>query len=185
MIQAVHDAPEDSYQNFYTEHFSAVVHYLRGKGMGEADAEDLAQEIFVYAYRSWDKYDPTRASRKTWLYLMVRSRWINYLRDRKTFMDIDDFSGVIPDGTDMDQSIWVEEVRNAVADALNVLAENQKKAVVLRYFGNATEWDIANALGTTPGNARVLVHRGLKRLEKELSEKFGGLNGGINGGINA
>ena len=62
--------------------------------------------------------------------------------------------------------LLVVEDEMQLADALSTLPEKQRKAVVLRYF---QEWDnarIAEELGTTEGNIRVMISRALDRLEE-------------------
>ena len=162
----------EDFQEFYETYQGPVVRYLRSKGMSLHDAEDLAQEAFTYSFRKWNDYDPAKASRKTWLYMIVRSRWINYCRDRKVFLDVDDFTGVIPDGDELEQSVWLGELREALADALEKLPDLQKRAVILHYFGNEADREIADKLGITPGYARVLIHRGLTKLAGGLPEEF-------------
>ncbi len=164
------DNQEDSFQAFYSCYFNKVKQFLMKKGMKLQDAEDLSQEAFQYCYKNWDRFDPQKASRKTWLFLVVSSRWKNYCRDRKIQVDIDDYANQIPDGTDLQQAVWVEQIREEISAGLAKLPENQRRAVVLRHIEC---WDcnkIAKVLGISEGNARILIYRGLRKLEKELPE---------------
>ena len=166
------DNAEDTFQALYSCYFNQVKQFLMKKGMNLHDAEDLSQEAFQYCYKNWDHFDPQRASRKTWLFLVVSSRWKNYCRDRKIHADIDDYANQIPDATDLQQAVWLEQIRKEISVALEKLPENQRRAVVLRHIKC---WDcsqIAEVLGVSEGNARILVYRGLRKLEKELPEEI-------------
>ncbi|MGZ4796001.1 MAG: RNA polymerase sigma factor [Acidimicrobiia bacterium] len=54
-------------------------------------------------------------------------------------------------------------------EALDALTERQRTVVVLRYFADAPDDEIASVLGCRPGTVRSLVHRALRTLRKELA----------------
>ncbi len=172
MNMEIRENTGQSFHEFYLAYYGLIRAYLVKKTGNFQDAEDLAQEAFTYCSQKWDSYDPEKASRKTWLFLIVRSRWKNYCRSRKNNLNVDDFSNVIPDGTDLEQALWISQVREAIADAMEKLPENQRKAVLLRYFSRWDDKRIAGALGVSDGNARIMIHRGLKKLEKLMPEEI-------------
>lgn len=55
-----------------------------------------------------------------------------------------------------------------VADALTRLSPRQRAAVVLRYYSDLPEAEIAVALGVRPGTVKSLLHRGLAQLREEI-----------------
>ena len=57
-----------------------------------------------------------------------------------------------------------------IVDVLDRLPERQRSAVVLAYYCGLGARDIAETLDCRPGTAKSLVHRGLRRLRKELEE---------------
>ena len=56
-----------------------------------------------------------------------------------------------------------------IAEALATLPEKQRTAVVLRFYEDLPEGEIASVLGCRPNTVRTLVHRGLATLRKEVS----------------
>jgi RNA polymerase sigma factor (sigma-70 family) len=59
---------------------------------------------------------------------------------------------------------------NEMMDALATLPYNQRAAVTLRYWADWTDDQIGDALGVAPASVRVLLHRGIAALRKEISE---------------
>lgn len=59
---------------------------------------------------------------------------------------------------------------NEMLDALVVLPYKQRAAVSLRYWADWTDDQIAAALGCTPSSVRVLLHRGIATLKKEITK---------------
>ena len=156
-----------TYESFYSEYYPMIVRYLARKCSSTQDAEDLANECFLYCYKNWDQYKAEKSTRKTWLYLIVRSRWKNYLRDRKQIYSLDGFENVIPDKDIIDQTVTLQAMRTELAKILEQLPENQREAVVLRFFRQWTDDEIAGWLGTSKGNVRVMIHRALQNMNKE------------------
>lgn len=138
------------------------------------DAEDLTSAVFTYCFQRWSLYDASKASLQSWLFMIVRSRWKNYCRDRKVFADIDDMVDVFgSDGSEMEQAVRLEEIRRDIAEILAQLSENQREVIVLRYFGNLDDNEIARRVHTTSGNVRVLHSRALKKMKTLLHEMRG------------
>src|SRR5207248_259946 len=74
-----------------------------------------------------------------------------------------------PDEDNDDEGLTAKDVAR-LHRALEALPARERRAVVLRYLEGAPPAQIAGELGVTEGNARQLVHRGLKRLQRLLHE---------------
>lgn len=161
-----------TYEAFYEQMHPQIVEYLRRKCANLHDAEDLAAECFIYCYQHWDDYDETKASRKTWLYMITRSRWKNYLRGRRTLYTLDGLEEVIPDKDILGQAVWMTAVRDELARMLGELPERQREAVIFRYFTEMEDEEIARRMETTPGNVRILIHRGIKKMNHDHANEL-------------
>lgn len=162
---------EMTYEDFYEKYYDGIIRFLSRKCASWADAEDLASQCFVYCYEHWDSYKSDLASRKSWLFMVVQSRWKNYCRDHRTQVDLDDVIDVLPDEKDVIASTnELMAAREALAVALNQLPEAQKQAIIMKYFGQYGNDVIARKLGTSEGNVRILLHRGVKKLAVLLPE---------------
>ena len=158
------------FEQVYEKYYLEVLRYAQSKMGSFHDAEDLVGDSFFYCYQHYEQYDPAKSSITTWLYLIVNSRIKNYYRDRKEHVDYSELEEVLfSDEPDLDRAVYLEELRQYLSDALAMLPEKPRKAVILRYFHNKEFSEIANALDTTPGNIRVALSRALDKLEKKLS----------------
>ena len=160
----------DTYESFYKAYYRMVLGYLRKKTKSLADAEDIAGKVFLYCFEKWETYDPSKASQATWLFMIVRSRWTDFLRTNRVFVDIDELDEILTNGEDQfDNAVRVESIRQELAVSLEGLPENQRKAIIMRYFGEYSDEEIASHLDTTAGNVRVIIHRGLSKLKAGVS----------------
>jgi RNA polymerase sigma factor (sigma-70 family) len=64
----------------------------------------------------------------------------------------------------------LDSVALAVRDALQVLTPRQRAAIVLRYFEDLPEREIAAALGCRPGTVKSLLSRGITKLKGSLHD---------------
>ncbi len=133
------------------------------------DAEDVAQDTFVRAYRALATYPPERIrdlKQKAWLHRIA----VNVVRNR--------VRGVRPrlvelNGSEPDARSGPEEdvLRKAEIDELAArvacLPARYREAVVLRHVQELSYAEVADALGQPVGTVKANVHRGLKLLRGE------------------
>lgn len=167
---AAQDREKPAFERFYEDNYFRLVRYLCGKTGNFQDAEDIAGDVFVYCYQNYDSFDPEKGSLNTWLYLIANSRLKNHFRGKRPQSDFSEFEEwLFSEEPDMDRTVYLEQLRAFVAEQLDKLPERQRQAVVLRYFQEMSFEDIAERLGTTPGNVRTMLSRTLARLEECLA----------------
>ena len=164
--QAVCSKPKPSFEEVYNSQYFNVFRYVRKRVSNQQDAEDLVSEVFLYCYSRYDIYDPEKSSLSTWLYLVVNSRLKNYYRDRKTHTDITELENTLfSEGNEMENAVYLEELRHIMAQKILQLSEKQQTVVNMRFFQKRTFAEIAECLGTSEGNIRVILSRTMTRLE--------------------
>lgn len=154
------------FASFYQENYPKVCSYLENKIQNKNDIEDIVEESFLYFYQNRYKYDASKASPTTWLYIIVKSEWKNYLRDRNLYENIDDVN--IPGKSELDQAIYLEEAQNIIRQALLALPIQQRDIVKMSYFGEMSSQEIGEKLSISPINVRVQLSRALKKMSKYL-----------------
>ena len=176
MLQLLPKNQKPPFEDFYADNFNKVVQYIYKKLGNMQDSEDLASDVFMYCYSHYDNYDPEKSSLNTWLYLIVNSRLKNRYRDAKTYVDLEELVGVIPDETvDMDAGIYLQQLRTSLENALKKLPERQRRIVTMRYFEDRSNAEIAEIMSMTPGNVRVQLSRALDALEAMCGDLLEGV----------
>lgn len=151
-----------------------VYSYIRRRVQDEQDAEDLVSDVFLKLQQTYDRYDPSRAPFSTWLYVIVNNRLKNYYRDTHTHISLERLEGGLEPAVcpDMDQAVFWSQCRKALASAIQKLTEREQKMVILRYFHGASAWEISMQFnGIKESNVRVILHRALGKLKKELKKE--------------
>lgn len=169
LIRCWGDGDEAAAARLVRRHADAVARYLVAAGAGEHDLEDLVQETFFRAFRRIDSYRGTAAFR-TWLIAIasnaLRDAWRR--RKRTTVLSLDD-RDVVDEGSDPAGDAQARDLERLFGNALRHLPPLQRDVFLLRAQQGMEYDDIAAALETTPGAARVHYHHAVKRLRAALS----------------
>ena len=160
-----------TYLAFYQKYYIEVLRYLIQKCGSLSDAEELAKDIFLYCWKHFEQYDAQKASYRSWLYVIVLSRYKNYCRDKKGWNVLDEFIDVLPaDKSDVEKAVFLEEKRMLLAHALVELPCRERDILILRFWKNKTSEQIARLMHLTPTNVRQIQKRALRKLQGMLSE---------------
>ena len=161
------------------EHGSVVYSVARQLCANRADAEDLAAESFLRAYRALRGYDRDRLRSlrpRPWLLTILRNTARNAARDRARRPDPPPAFEPVeqPDGrAGVEQQAESAEAQRALGVLLARLPEVQRSAVVLRHVVGLGTGEVAEVLGCAEGTAKSHVSRGLRRLRALAGERPG------------
>ena len=147
-------------------HAPAVGRFLYSSGAPPGDLEDFVQETFFRGFRALPSWRGD-ASLRSWLFTIAA----NLLRDEyrkhkgRQMLSLEDRD--LPDRADPHADLAAAEAEEQVRQGLSRLPRLQREVFLLRVQEGSDYAEIAAALGTTPGAARVHYHHAVKRL-KEL-----------------
>jgi RNA polymerase sigma-70 factor (ECF subfamily) len=166
------------FQAVFDEFQPKILRYVSNL-VGESDAEDVTQEIFIKVSRALADFRG-ESKLSTWLYRIATNVAIDRMRSpvyqNKT-------STIAEEGVDDldDRNIWTGEkipilewqvVRRELADCLQEyirkLPENYRIILTLSDFEGLSNQEVADILGVTIGTVKIRLHRARERLKKDL-----------------
>jgi len=140
-------------------------------------AEDLAQEVFVKAYRALASYDPSRKL-ASWLFKIAHNATIDHLRrSAPESVPLEggeeggDLLATLSDAAAESPAAAAERraMARALERAIRGLRSDYREAVVLRYVEGLSYEEIAEALAQPLGTVKTNLHRARKQLAGALS----------------
>ena len=150
----------------YTGHYARLVRLavllLRDQGL----AEDVVQDSFVAIHQKWRRID--QGSAPAYLTRTVVNRSRSALRHRSVVAR--HRPDPLPDVAGADVPVLASERRTVVVVGLAVLPARQREGLVLRYYLDYSERDIANALGISQGAVKSHASRGAAALRTTLEK---------------
>jgi RNA polymerase sigma-70 factor (sigma-E family) len=136
-------------------------------------AEDLVQASLIKLYQAWPWLE-TDTDPDAYLRRIVvnthRSWWRARWRREKPAAALS--GGALPDGASGEDIADTHAVGALVRQALASLPRQQRAVLVLRYFEDLPEAEIASLLGCSPGSVKTHAHRGLRTLRELLGGDF-------------
>jgi RNA polymerase sigma-70 factor (ECF subfamily) len=156
---------DSEFEALYEEHAQPLFRFLVYRTGDRVLSEDLLSETFEKALRARRRFDPRKASRKTWLYTIA----LNSLRDHARRRDAETraLERVDPAGPHEDPLGGVEE-RELVMRSLHTLSDEEREAVALRFGADLTVPEIARLQGEKLTTIEGRVYRALRKLRQEL-----------------
>jgi len=160
---------EDQFAVLWRDANPALLRYLRV--LAPENAEDIAAETWVHVVRGLTRFVGDEAAWRAWLFTTARRRLIDQARLRKRHPadPLDDVNAVdMPRSPDAAQIALDNLATKSAVALLAQLPPLQAEVIMLRVVAGLDTEAVADLLGKTPGNVRVMAHRGLKKLEDLL-----------------
>lgn len=141
---------------------------------GPDDAEEVAQDSFVYALRNLGRYDPAKSAFSSWLYTIALSRCRNKRR-RKWLrsLPLELLGGEAYQGGErqVEAALARRGAREQLWAALQALPGPMREAVALRYVAEMRYKEIGQVVGCNPKTAESRVRLGLIALRRVLQAR--------------
>ncbi len=137
-------------------------------------AEEVAQEVYVQAWRTAPRFDPGRGSVRGWLATMARRKAIDVVRRSESSRRRDALVGSWMDRPfdEPAESVGRSEVGERVRQAFSALSDVQQQAVALTYFQGLTYQEVAEATGTPLGTVKTRMRSALAKLGNILVDEY-------------
>lgn len=166
LVAAYRAGAERAAAELVGRHGAAVGRFLYSSGAASDEVEDLVQETLFRAFRRLDTWRG-EASFRSWLLTIAGNLLRDHFRVSRRRRIISLEGQEVADGADLHGDLAARELEERLRQELSRLPRLQREVFLLRAQQGSEYDEIATALGTTAGAARVHYHNAVKRL-KEL-----------------
>ena len=157
---------EDRAFNLLIEKYGNLVWSIGRKFLyKESDVEDAVQEVFIAIWKAAEKFDHTKASEVTFISMIARRRFIDYLRKvgkHRNLQSIDEDNG---------QELFKESILNEstdlqlIKDAIGTLVIEDQELLNLSVYQGYSHSEIAKLLNIPLGTVKTRIRRNLIKLK--------------------
>ena len=176
IIQLVQKGDQQAYAQLVSKYqnyvFTIILRYIPSR----EDAEEVAQDVFVKAYRSLADF---RGESKfsTWLYTITTTTSISFLRKNKLEVQSLDNEKIFAHADNIDGGLSANQVEQKskiamVNQAIKLLSPDDAQVITLFYKGEQSLEEIAQILGQETNNIKVRLHRARQRLKEKMEKYF-------------
>ena len=170
LVAAVGESDQLALKELYRRHGPAVYGLARRVVVDADRAEEVVQEVFLRLWNEPERFDPTRGALRSFLYRQAHSRAVERIRSeeaRRRREERHDREQLHP-AYDVEIEAWELIRSELVKDALDTLAEGEREAITLAYFGGRTYREVAVLLDLPEGTVKSRIRLGLNKLADEL-----------------
>lgn len=155
------DAQE--FTRLYRESYPKVYGYVRRRMEGDAAAEDIVAEAYLFAARSFHRYDPKMAQFSTWVIRIAINCMVSHYRKERPHASLDE----LPEwsSTQSDESSAIDD-RELVNQLLDELDERDRILVLMKYRDGKRNVEIAEELGMNPSTISTALARALAKMRE-------------------
>jgi RNA polymerase sigma factor (sigma-70 family) len=157
----------EQFERLYEEHAQPLLAFLVYRTGSRHLAEDILADTFERVLKARGRFDPRKASEKTWLYAIA----LNCLRDnaRRQAAESRALESAVPvPAGDARGAIDAVEDRDSLSRAMERLSDEERESIALRYGADMTVPEIAKLTGEKLTTVEGRVYRALRKLRDEL-----------------
>ena len=170
--QAVEDTASAAITALYAEHALGLTRLAHVMLDDRATAEDVVHDAFCGLYRHWSNLaDPGKAQAYLRSAVLNGSRSVLRRSGHGPVFDIREYRDA-PETPDAETVLLAAQTRESVLTALRRLPDRQREALVLRYYLDLADSEIAAVMSVGESTVRSTVHRGLASLGRILSKEL-------------
>ena len=167
------DGDESAFHDIMKELFRGLVFFIDRFVHDPHAAEDIAIDTFADLVVHRRRYN-FKTSLKTYLYMVGRSRALDYLKHRKVieFVELSEAHSLTDEGKTLEEIVLTDERKRTVNAAIAKLPEEMRVVVHLIYFEEMTYDEAAKVMKKNRKQVDNLLYRAKKELRRLLGEEF-------------
>jgi len=163
LVALLREGNQRAYSELVVRHLPAIEVYAKRIVNDDALAQDIAQDVMVVLWQRSADFNPNKARLTTWLHRIAHNRCIDILRKRQREFGWDPSESKYP----VAESDTPRE-QQPIDTALMRLPESQRTALVLTYYQNLSNKEVAEIMNLSVRAVESLLVRARGNLKKQL-----------------
>jgi RNA polymerase sigma-70 factor (ECF subfamily) len=160
---------QSAFGQIYNLYFKKIYQFIFYRVGHKEVAEDLAEDVFLKAFSKISSVNKD-SSFMGWLYQIARNRVIDYYRERKLTVTLEEVENTLEYETNVIDIVNLERQQIIFLKLLKELGTEQQTVLKLKFLENLDNTAIAEMLHKSEGAIRVIQHRAIAKLQ-ELIKK--------------
>lgn len=181
-IKELKNGSQTGFKQLVESHKNKVINTCFGFVHNRADAEDIAQDVFVEVYQSVNNFNED-SSISTWIYRIAVNKSLDFIRKSKrkkrwaelTRINLDSKNETdhwFADDNNPQLTLENLERTKILNSAIDTLPQNQRTAFTLHKYEDLSYKEVAEILNTSVSSVESLMHRAKINLQQKLEKYY-------------
>ncbi|MFU8946138.1 ECF RNA polymerase sigma factor SigK [Mycetocola zhadangensis] len=171
LLSSVATGSQDAFSQLYDLLASRVFGLVQRILVDRAQAEEVAQEVFLEVWQTATRFAPNKGGARGWILTMAHRRAVDRVRASQAGRDRDVRIGIRDQKVEYDsvaEDVELKLESERVDRALLTLSDIQREAISLAYHAGLSQSEVAERLGVPLGTVKTRIRDGMIRLREEL-----------------
>ncbi len=168
LISRAKEGEIEAFGELYQRYIDLIYRYIRSRVSEDGSAEDLTEMVFLKAFETLDRYQERGWPFSSFLYKVARNQLADHYRRQKDEVSLEEANDLEAPTNSLDRGAILDERIQVLQNALEKLPEDYQEIIRLRVLLEIPTPDVAAILNRSEGAIRVLLHRALKALRKQM-----------------
>jgi len=168
LVRRAQEHEQDAFAELYERYFDKIYRYCLMKTGDKAEAEDMAQQVFLKAAKSISSFRWRNVPFSAWLYRIAHNQLVDYLRKKSRQQSVPlDEAVAVSDSNPQKTAELKMDIRQMIK-ATGRLTEAQREVISLRFAGELPIARVAEIMGRSQGAVKALQHSAIVALRKTM-----------------
>lgn len=168
LIQKAKDFDSDAWTQIYQRYYPKIYAYLHHRLEDTNTTEDIAADVFLRACEKIGSYKYRGTPLLAWLYRIAHNQMVDYIR-REAKMNTKPLTEeTLAQSSTKQDTTEGTLIREELKTVLRNLTEDQRQVILLKFFGDLSNAEVAGIIRKSEGAVKALQHRALASLKRIL-----------------
>ncbi|MBR3226474.1 MAG: sigma-70 family RNA polymerase sigma factor [Atopobiaceae bacterium] len=155
----------DDLDGLFNEYYPRIFNYLYYRTLDRALSDDLVGTVMLNVVRKYETFDLERGNLDAWIFRIARNTLFSHFRKSKIEVDLDAVPQMTLSYEDEDA---LDDKGEMVRGLLEVLTDDERELVYLKYWEELSNKEIAERLGLNPSTVSTNLWRANNKMRKAM-----------------
>ncbi|MFH5183954.1 sigma-70 family RNA polymerase sigma factor [Paenibacillus sp. TAB 01] len=160
----------EKFAQLFDTYYHRVYKYICYRINNHYAAEDICSHVFEVVISKYETFSPEKSNFEVWLFAIARNAVTDYFRSLKhrSYFSLNAIVNMVLPRPTPEELVIRDDKNKALFTALAKLSDKERHIIAMKYAAGLKNSEIAELLGVSGSNIGVVLHRSLKKLQKDL-----------------
>lgn len=168
LIERAKRGEVEAFGCLYERYLESIYRYIRTRVAEDRTAEDLTETVFLRSFESLNRYKEKGLRFSAFLYQIARNLLVDHYRQKEEELPLESADQISVSPSRIDDIIVIQDQVDRLRVGLEALPEEYREIIRLRVLLELSTTECAEWIGRSEGAVRVLLHRAMKALKRQV-----------------